>query len=59
MKAYDTYGCRCNGCGYYAEFCSCRIDKKTGELIEASKDKSTTGRPRDIETEDYWADIRR
>ena len=34
MKAFDTYGSRCNGCGNYAEWCHCKIDSK-GNLVEA------------------------
>lgn len=40
MKAFDSYGSKCNGCGCYAEWCSCIVDSK-GNLVESSGKKSS------------------
>ena len=50
MKAFNTYGCRCNGCGYYAEWCSCKTDKD-GNLVEkkTSNTYPETGRPHEYD----------
>lgn len=36
MKAFNSYGSRCNGCNEYAEFCSCNVDSN-GELVQVHK----------------------
>lgn len=32
MRAYDSYGARCNGCSNFAEWCNCDIDDE-GNLV--------------------------
>lgn len=34
MKAFNTYGSRCNGCNEYAEFCGCDVSSD-GELVRS------------------------
>lgn len=40
MKAFDHFGGKCNGCGCYAEWCSCIIDDQ-GNLVETRGKKSS------------------
>ena len=38
MKAFNTYGSKCNGCGKHAEYCHCILDNK-GNLIEPRNER--------------------
>jgi hypothetical protein len=51
MKAFNTYGCKCNGCGHYAEFCSCDIDS-SGNIVKKSNDYSRNGRVKERDEEE-------